>query len=606
MKKSLNALTIVSSILFVIFAGLSIGAAFISKAGFEFFFGEFFTCWIKTFFSIDKWFTNIDQFVNYWGTYASLLALIACITFIVLTIVLSCHRKQGKKSFWSFLYFGGFLPAILIYAVGQYPSSYQDKSIFLYVWDLANNGDALGKVLGWSLIIVPIVLIGFVVAHFVLLMVSLSKKYANAVQNEEIKEEEYVPYAANEAAYEEQAEPELLDEEIQGSEIKNEVSTENEEDESMDIKALTESIKELVKEIVKEELEKQKVERHDFPPAGGPLVVQYFNGGINGAAPATQVVPVPVAPVAQPAPAAVPAPQPAPAPVVPVVKPAPVVEQPKAKSEPKPIKKVEPKVEEKVEEPKPVIEEPVKEEPIIIPVEEAVAQPVEEVVEETRVEEPVTEEAVEEPVVEQPVEEQVEEPVAQPAAPVDEYDPYIDVFGSPNPNKEPAPAVVPVVPVAPAPEAEEDEEGEKKVYERISFTQRMKESDKELQDHYSELKNDILAYGVKSRISNSGDTFRLHTKTFVKITIAGKALKLYFALDPKAYENTTLPIGDASHKGSYEDIPLFFKVKSELSMRRAKQLILDAMTQDGLVQTEIGTTDWVSKLDSEELGEDED
>ena len=81
---------------------------------------------------------------------------------------------------------------------------------------------------------------------------------------------------------------------------------------------------------------------------------------------------------------------------------------------------------------------------------------------------------------------------------------------------------------------------------------------------------------MKSRVSNTGDTFRLHKVTFVKITVAGKALKLYFALNPKDYANTTLPVQDAGDKGTYKDIPLVFKVKSDLSVRRAKQLIADA------------------------------
>ena len=94
-----------------------------------------------------------------------------------------------------------------------------------------------------------------------------------------------------------------------------------------------------------------------------------------------------------------------------------------------------------------------------------------------------------------------------------------------------------------------------------------------MKDNYNELKNEILSYGVKSRISNSGDTFRLHRKTYVKITIAGKSLKLYFALDPKDYKDSTIPFQDAGEKNAYAEIPFVFKVKSELSMKRAKQLI---------------------------------
>ena len=65
----------------------------------------------------------------------------------------------------------------------------------------------------------------------------------------------------------------------------------------------------------------------------------------------------------------------------------------------------------------------------------------------------------------------------------------------------------------------------------------MKSAEKEMKANYNELKSEVLSYGVKSRVSNTGDTFRLHTKTYLKITIAGKSLKLYFALDPKIMKN---------------------------------------------------------------------
>ena len=218
---------------------------------------------------------------------------------------------------------------------------------------------------------------------------------------------------------------------------------------------------------------------------GGPLVVQYFNGGINGVTPANP--PVEAAPVKEEA------------------KPAPV--------------------EEKKEEPAPVKEpEPVKEEP------------------------------------------------------------------------QPAPAPAPeVVEPAPAPA----EEGDKPVYERLSFAERLLQSDQEILDLYNELKNEILSYGVKSRVSANGDTFRLHKKMYVRITVAGKSLKLYFALNPDDYKDSKIPVQDAGHKDLYAEIPLVFKVRSGLSVRRCKELIQDTMEKDGLEQGEVGKVNWVKELKAE-------
>ena len=223
---------------------------------------------------------------------------------------------------------------------------------------------------------------------------------------------------------------------------------------------------------------------------GGPLVVQYFNGGINGVTP-------------PPAPAPVEEAKPAPAP-------APVEE---AQPTPAPVAEPEP--------------EPVKEEV---------------------------------------------QPESTPAP--------VEVV--------PAPA-----PVAPAPE------GDKPVYERLSFAERLLQSDDEVLDLYNELKNEILSYGVKSRVSAVGDTFRLHKKMYVRITVAGKSLKLYFALNPDDYKDSKIPVQDAGHKDLYAEIPLVFKVRSGLSVRRCKELIQDVMEKDGLEQGEVGKVNWVKELKAE-------
>lgn len=131
---------------------------------------------------------------------------------------------------------------------------------------------------------------------------------------------------------------------------------------------------------------------------------------------------------------------------------------------------------------------------------------------------------------------------------------------------------------------------------RIPFSTRIENMREDMRTNFNELKADILSYGVKSRVSNSGDTFRLHTKTYVKMTIAGNSLKLYFALDPNDYKDSTLPISDASSKAIYKDTPLVFKVKSPLSLRRAKSLIADAMAKDGLVQKEIVNKDYIQEI----------
>ena len=182
-----------------------------------------------------------------------------------------------------------------------------------------------------------------------------------------------------------------------------------------------------------------------------------------------------------------------------------------------------------------------------------------------------------------------------------------------EPTIEPAPVEETVEPVKEEPVSEPVKEelaptepAEKNKIIRIPFQERMLNADDEMKKNYNELKNEILSYGVNSRVSNSGDAFRLHRKTYVKITIAGLSLKLYFALDPKDYKDSPLPIQDAGHKGIYAEIPLVFKVKSGLSMRRAKELIQTVMEKDGFEQGPIADTDWVEKLKDEPTESEED
>ena len=333
----------------------------------------------------------------------------------------------------------------------------------------------------------------------------LAEEESTKKQAQNIEENQAEKAVLFEAIDEESLDVENAEKQIEYFDENKEVQEEQTEEENMgdkeDLKAL---LREVVRDIVRDEIARNNANqpKSDFNPNsggsvtgatfGGPLVVQYFNGGIQGV-PATS----------------------APAPEV------------------------------KKEEPQPVEEEAAQEE--AAPVEEA----------------PVEEAQVEDP---QPEAAPVEEAIAE---------------------------VQPEEIVAPVEEAPAEE---KKPIIRIPFTERMLSADKEMQDNYNELKNEILSYGVNSRVSNSGDTFRLHRKTYVKITIAGLSLKLYFALNPDDYKDSTLPIQNAGHKGIYEEIPLVFKVKSGLSMRRCKQLIQDVFDKNGFEQGEIANTNWVEEL----------
>lgn len=248
-----------------------------------------------------------------------------------------------------------------------------------------------------------------------------------------------------------------------------------------------------------------------------------------------------------------------------------------------------------------LIREIIRQEMIVVPpLKEEKVEPVTVVVKAPAEEKTVEESKKEEPVVEV----KKEEPAPAPAT-----NPTITVVVHTNApaevkKEEPAPEPVPDEPKARVVGAVNPDLPPHEKIVRIPFQTRMADADKEMKDNYNDLKSEIMSYGVKSRISNKGDTFRLHKVTFVRITIAGKSLKLYFALDPKDYENSPIPVQDAGHKGVYKDIPLVFKVKSELSVRRAKELIANVMEKNGLEQGKVEPRDWVAEIPPAKDGDD--
>lgn len=513
MKKALGSFAIITGVAFIMWVASVLIYCFIS-GNFSVSFQDYLT-------PFKNLFTSFNTF-NSWTIYAyvGFAGFVLTILFLLIWFIVSiANHKARYLGFIPFVILG-FLPLIgtILNVEGLYKPLLTNSSL----------KDLIMTIL--VLAFASLETIGYFIFYFVGL-VAMGKKSPVSTP-EEIDDVNSLADSIPEPTIEEprvgfeDPQPEPVPTYVEGTEPEGEPAPEPTPEpghgaglSGIDAATLAAVIRDAVRDIVRDELARSDMGgRHgNCQPSNshsnitgatfaGPLVVQYFQGGINS-------VPTPV---------------------------------------PEP-KKEEPESEPKQE---PAVEQPVVEEPTPESVVEE--QVMEEVFHDEINEQPVVEESIPEPVVEQPVEEPTPEPEVVPA-PVEEEKPA-------------------------------------KVYERISFIDRMIGCDEEMHTNYNILKNEILSYGVKSRVSNSGDTFRLHKKTYVKITIAGKSLKLYFALDPKDYEDTTMPVQDAGHKGIYAEIPLVFKVRSELSMRRCKDLIQTVMEKDNLEQGEILDIDWVEQL----------
>ena len=239
--------------------------------------------------------------------------------------------------------------------------------------------------------------------------------------------------------------------------------------------------------------------------------------------------------------------------------------------------------EEKPVEQAPAEKEPEAEEAIDItalaeeePEEETAEEIAEEAVEET------AEEAVEElapEAVEEPAESTEDEAIETVAAAIDVS---ADV-GVEEPAEEVAEEIA--VPAVDTEVAVTDEVPPKKDYVRSpTFAEKMMASSEILQDRYDDLKNYALRFRkLKSRISKKFDSINQGRFHFVKLSVAGKTLKLYLNMDI----NTVDPkfrCHDMSDKKTYVTVPVLLRIKSGRAVKYAKRLIDQCAEQHGMLE----------------------
>ncbi len=106
-----------------------------------------------------------------------------------------------------------------------------------------------------------------------------------------------------------------------------------------------------------------------------------------------------------------------------------------------------------------------------------------------------------------------------------------------------------------------------------NFCEKLLEADEVIRENYSELKNILLSFKkMKSRISNTADTFNIGRTKLAKLSVSGKSLKLYLNLDFNEVESR-LKCRDAGDTKAYEEVPVFLRIKSLRAMKNAKYLI---------------------------------
>ena len=140
-----------------------------------------------------------------------------------------------------------------------------------------------------------------------------------------------------------------------------------------------------------------------------------------------------------------------------------------------------------------------------------------------------------------------------------------------------------------------------KVRYNRSYTAKLIQGDDKLKNYYTEIKNELMRYKVKNRISWRYETFKTGRKLLARLAVRGKTLGLYLALDPKEYEDSEYKIDDVSKVAKNAEVPLLYKIKNDRRCRYSKELIGEVMEANGLEAGKIPAEDYASKYPYEPI-----
>ncbi|MGN0771554.1 MAG: hypothetical protein ACI4MI_03090 [Christensenellales bacterium] len=128
---------------------------------------------------------------------------------------------------------------------------------------------------------------------------------------------------------------------------------------------------------------------------------------------------------------------------------------------------------------------------------------------------------------------------------------------------------------------QEEVEDSARVKPKLSFEMKLRLADDNIKAFYSEIKNELLSYGIKNRISRFRENFNKGRNQIARFTINGKTLVLYLAIDPASLDESYYHHKDCSDKKGAVDVPTMLKIRSKVAVKKAKALI--EMICEGLV-----------------------
>lgn len=148
------------------------------------------------------------------------------------------------------------------------------------------------------------------------------------------------------------------------------------------------------------------------------------------------------------------------------------------------------------------------------------------------------------------------------------------------------------VPVVAEETEEEAETAAPKV--RFSYLARLIAAPGMTKDYYSTIKNEVFSYyDVEGTVGMDGETFTLYNEPILSLAMRGKAVLVYFALDPAEYrDHPTYILDDVSHVQRYAKTPVLLRVDTERTLRCALELVAILMESVGTRRGKRPETDY--------------
>ncbi len=142
-----------------------------------------------------------------------------------------------------------------------------------------------------------------------------------------------------------------------------------------------------------------------------------------------------------------------------------------------------------------------------------------------------------------------------------------------------------------------DPETDSNIIERYrkSFEAKLIQSEPQIKQYYSALKNALLSYkGTKSRVSWTADSFHNGRMQIAKINVKTRILELYLALDPATLEGTVYRGQDVGALRKYAETPFRYKIRTPRKFNWALELIQRVCEEKGLAPIDIDPVDYES------------